>query len=309
MRRIFGIAGAMLLVLFLLVPAVLAAEPGERGWVLVSVNGDVTVPAGDTAETVVVINGTATIAGSSTTVVVINGRAELTGATVESLVAISSQVDIGAGTTVNGDVRYLDSTVTQAADAQVTGSVRDVTGDLAVFGAVIVSAFFLLWLGFALAAVVAALVLAGLAARQVRAAEAIISREPGIALVAGIAGTFLPILLIVALFVTVVGAPLGFAILFGVWPFLAFVGYLVAAIWVGDWILARTSPGVHRERPYLASIIGLLVLAVLTIVPLVGAIATLFGFGAVLVLAWRVFRAPSVGATAAPTATPATLPS
>jgi len=309
MRRIIGIAGAMLIVLFTMVPAVLAAEMPHDGWVLWSTGGDVSVAAGEHADAVIVIDGTATIAGEVNSLIVVSGRAELTGATVESLVAISSQVNIGAGTTVLGDVRYLDSTVTQAPDAQVTGRVSDLTGDFAVFGAVLVSAFFLLWVGFVLAAVVAALVLAALAARQVRAAETIISREPGVALVAGIAGTFLPILLIVALFVTVVGAPLGFAILFGVWPFLAFVGYLVAAIWVGDWILARTSPGVHRERPYLASVIGMVVLGILNIVPLVAMLATLFGFGAVLVLAWRIFRAPTVGATAAPAATPAPMPS
>jgi hypothetical protein len=309
MRRIVGIAGAMLIVLFTMVPAVLAAEMPRDGWVLWSTGGDVSVAAGEHADAVIVIDGTATIAGEVNALVVVSGRAELTGATVESLVAISSQVNIGAGTTVLGDVRYLDSTVTQAPDAQVTGTVRDFTGDLAVFGAVLVSAFFLLWLGFVLAAVVAALVLAALAARQVRAAEAIISREPGVALVAGIAGTFLPLLLIIALFVTVVGAPLGFAILFGVWPFLAFVGYLVAAIWVGDWILARTSPGVHRERPYLASVIGMVVLGILNIVPFVAMLATLFGYGAVLVLAWRIFRAPTVGATATPTTTPAPMPS
>jgi len=309
MRRIVGIAGAMLIVLFTMVPAVLAAEMPNDGWVLWSTGGDVSVAAGEHADAVIVIDGTATIAGEVNSLIVVSGRAELTGATVESLVAISSQVDIGAGTTVLGDVRYLDSTVTQAPDARVTGRVSDLTGDFAVFGAVLVSAFFLLWVGFVLAAVVAALVLAALAARQVRAAETIISREPGVALVAGIAGTFLPILLIVALFVTVVGAPLGFAILFGVWPFLAFVGYLVAAIWVGDWILVRTSPGVHRERPYLASVIGMVVLGVLNIVPFVAMLATLFGFGAVLVLAWRVFRAPTVGATAAPAATPAPMPS
>jgi hypothetical protein len=178
-----------------------------------------------------------------------------------------------------------------------------------VIGLVLVPAFLLFWIGFALTSIVAALVLAALAARQIRAAEAIITHEPGVALVAGLAGTFLPIVLIIALFITIIGAPLGLAILFGVWPMLAFVGYIVAAIWIGDWILARTSPEIHRERPYLASVIGMLILGALSVLPFVGAIATWFGFGAVLVLAWRIFRAPSVGATAAPTASPAPMPS
>jgi hypothetical protein len=309
MRRIVSIAAAMLLILFVLAPNAVAADPAPGdSWFLMSVNGDTSVPTGEEASTVLVIRGTVTVAGEVETLVVIDGQAVLTGATVQTLVAVASQVDLDASSTVVGDITYLDSTVNGATGAQVGGSVRDMTGDLAVMGLVLVPMFLLFWLGFALAAVVAALVLAALAARQVRAAEAIISREPGIALVAGLAGTFLPILLIIALFITVVGAPLGLAILFGVWPALAFIGYLVAAIWVGDWILARTSPEIVRERPYLAAVLGMLVLGVLTLVPFVGAIASLFGFGAVLVLAWRVFRGPTVGATTAPTATPAPMP-
>jgi hypothetical protein len=310
MRRIIGIAGAMLIVLLVLVPTVLAADRlAEGGWVLISTGGDVTVPAGEHAQTVLIVNGTATIAGEADTLVVVNGRVALTGGTVDSLFAVASQVDLDAGSTVTNDVMYVDTTVSQAAGAQVQGTVRDVTGDLAVIGLVLVPAFLLFWIGFALTSIVAALVLAALAARQIRAAEAIITHEPGVALVAGLAGTFLPIVLIIALFITIIGAPLGLAILFGVWPMLAFVGYIVAAIWIGDWILARTSPEIHRERPYLASVIGMLILGALSVLPFVGAIATWFGFGAVLVLAWRIFRAPSVGATAAPTASPAPMPS
>ncbi len=38
---------------------------------------------------------------------------------------------------------------------------------------------------------------------------------------------------------------------------------------------------------------GLLILQIVSLVPFVGAIASLFGFGAVLLLAWRVFRQPT----------------
>jgi len=47
--------------------------------------------------------------------------------------------------------------------------------------------------------------------------------------------------------------------------------------------------------------VGLLVLQIISLVPFVGAVASLFGFGAVLLLAWRVFRAtpatPTVSAS------------
>jgi hypothetical protein len=51
---------------------------------------------------------------------------------------------------------------------------------------------------------------------------------------------------------------------------------------------------VVRERPYLAAVIGLLVLQALGLVPVLGivsALASLFGFGAVVLLAWRTLRA------------------
>ena len=78
-----------------------------------------------------------------------------------------------------------------------------------------------------------------------RAAEALISREPLVTFAAGLAATFLPILVIVGLFLTVIGAPLAMGILFGLWPLAAFVGYLVAGIWVGDWL--RCHVGIDRD--------------------------------------------------------------
>ena len=44
------------------------------------------------------------------------------------------------------------------------------------------------------------------------------------------------------------------------------------------------------DRPYLAAVVGVLVLAFAGIIPFVTAIATLFGFGALLLSAWRVLR-------------------
>ena len=81
--------------------------------------------------------------------------------------------------------------------------------------------------------------------------------------------------------VTIVGAPIGLGALLLVLPALAFLGWIVAAIWIGDWILGR-SGGPRAERPYAAAVVGVLVLALAGIVPFVSAIATLFGFGALL---------------------------
>jgi hypothetical protein len=89
---------------------------------------------------------------------------------------------------------------------------------------------------------------------------------------------------------TVVGAPIGLALLFVLLPALAFLGWLVAAIWIGDWLVASTRGSREPGRPYLAAVLGVIVLALVGMVPFVTAIATLFGFGALLLAAWRILR-------------------
>ena len=133
-----------------------------------------------------------------------------------------------------------------------------------------------------------------------RSAEALIRREPLLTAGVGLLGLFVPIVFLVLLTVTVIGAPLAFGIAFGLWPLAAFIGYLVAGIAIGDWIVGRLSPGVTRERPYLAAVVGLVVLEVVGILPLVSAIATLFGYGAVLLLAWRTLRSEPAGISDGP---------
>lgn len=144
----------------------------------------------------------------------------------------------------------------------------------------------------------AGLLVAGLALRQVRAAEQLMRDRPLPVIAAGAIGIVAPVFLAIALGVTIVGAPLAMALVFGLWPLAAFAGYLVAGIAIGEWILGRTGSGAERERPYLASVIGILVLEVLTVVPFIGAIATFYGFGAVILLAWRILRSDSAGSTA-----------
>ena len=295
MQRLSSIAVILVTACFallLLVPVALAADPRPANdGALMAFGEDVTLSADQVTDLVLVINGTATVQGDARVVISVGGEAILEGATVETVVAIDSPVQVAAGSSVTGTIATLDAaTVSVASGATVTGEIRDVTPQLIGLGAVLAPAVLLLFVGFVLVTLVAGLALAGLAARQVRAAETLISREPGPVLLSGLAGIFLPLLVIAILFVTVVGIPLAVALLVAVWPLVAYMGYLVAGIWIGDWILARTSPEIDRERPYLASVIGLLVLQVLSILPPVTAIASLFGYGAVLLLAWRVFR-------------------
>ncbi len=300
-RLVAAVAAAALIPLLLLVPAAAAADPaGQTGRVLISIQGDVTLPAGDQADAVIVTGGTATIAGQVHTVFAVDGTVVIQGATVTTIVAVRSPVTLENGTVVSGDVVAIDSAVQKIGDATVQGAIRGPGSDLIAFAAILIPIVFLFYLGLALASVVAGLFLAGLAARQVRSAEAVISHEPLTAIGVGLLGLIITPAVAILAMVTVIGAPLGLAIFFGVWPLIAFIGYLVAGIWIGEWILHRSSPSVERERPYLAAVIGLLSLFVLGVVPFVTPIASLFGFGAVLVVAWRTLTHHESGATQAP---------
>jgi hypothetical protein len=303
MRRILIILVGIVLALGLAAP-VLAADPKPAGGpVLMAFNGDITIPAGDQAEVVFVTDGTATVAGHVETLVVIGGTARLTGATVDTIGAVGGTVSIDAASTVTGDVRTLGSTVTVDPTATIGGDVTSLDRDLAAATAVLAPMAFLFMLGLVLVTVVAGLALAALAARQVRSAEQLISREPGRVLLSGLGGLVLvPIVAILAM-ITVLGAPLGFALMFMVWPAAAFTGYVVAGIWIGEWLLYRGDRPAP-ERPYVAAVVGLLILQIVSVVPFVGAIASLFGFGAVLLLAWRVFRGMPATPTMTVTPTP-----
>jgi hypothetical protein len=290
MNRVFGIVSAMLLGLLIHVPVASAADPiYEDGRVVVSVRGDITFPAGQRADSLVVVDGKATIEGDVRTLVVINGTANLVGSHTEEIVAIASRVTLDGSTVVAGDVRVISTTVEKAPGATIQGATKEGL-DLAGAALFVGPALFLLYLGFVIAAMAAALVLAGLASRQVRSAEVLISSEPATTFLAGLAGLFGIILGGTLAIVTIVGIPLGLGIFIGVLPMMAFVGYLVAAIWVGEWILGQASRAQRRERPYLAAVVGVIVLSIVSFVPIVGGIVSFMGFGAIVLLMWRTLR-------------------
>jgi hypothetical protein len=293
MHRIIGIASAMLLALLILVPVAAAAEPWSDGEHLILSNGgDVTVPAGQHVDLLVIVGGTGTIAGDADGVIVVNGVARFTSGSADSIIAVDSTVSLDAGSSVAGDIRTFQSTLDQAAGASVGGRVIDGASDIdwAGVAAATTAIAFLAFLGLVIVGFVAALAAAGVASAQVRGAGSLISHEPAMTLVAAFAGLFGIVLVSFLAMITVIGIPLGLAILLLVLPAVAFAGWLVVAIWIGERILERLSPQVTRERPYLAAVIGVLVLAVLSIVPFVGAIAALFGIGAVVLSVWRTFR-------------------
>jgi hypothetical protein len=306
-RRLIGAAAAAAIALLVLAPGALGADPirptTER--VIFAFGGDFTVPAGERAQAVTVLGGTARITGTVETLVVMNGSVDLDGGRVGTVVSFGSPVHLMAGSVVTGDVMTLGASVERATGSTLGGGVVDMAPGIVALSVAMLPLLVVLFAGVALAMIVAAVLLAALAARQVREAGELIRHETLPVIGVGLVGLFAPMVLIVLLFATVVGAPLALGIMLGLWPLVAFVGYLVAAITFGEWIVGRWSPR-ERERPYAAAIVGTLVLQVAGLIPLVTGIASLLGYGAVVILAWRILttRAPRVGGVSAPTPAP-----
>jgi hypothetical protein len=299
MRRLVALLTTLTLVLGVAAAPALAADGDDiTGRVMLVAGGDVTVAAGEEAAVVIVAQGHADVAGTVGTLVVLDGTAATSeDARLDSVVLVNGTLDLSAGTTVTRDVAQLNSTVNRAEDATIEGSVTDLAADAAAFGVFVGFASLMLWLGFGVATILVGLVAAALAARQVRAATAYISRQPGTTFLAGLlAAIALPVVAVLAL-LTVVGIPTGFALLFVVWPAVGFVGYLVAAIWIGEWLVNRGG-ATPPERPYLASVIGILVVTVLGFVPLITLIVSMFGLGAVVRAAWATVRGATTRADA-----------
>src|SRR5512146_2722668 len=135
MRRLLGIALGLLVALAVLVPAALAADPvSHSGRFVFQTDGDVTLPAGEQADAVIVVNGTATIEGQVNFVMVVDGDLVMNGATAETVVSIRGPVMLGPGTTVKNDLFKLDSLVTKSGNGDVQGQIRDIGTEVAGFG-------------------------------------------------------------------------------------------------------------------------------------------------------------------------------
>jgi hypothetical protein len=302
-RRLLTSIVAIVILLSLAAPAALAAEPYvDTGRVVVSLDGPVDVPAGESIDALVVANGDARIGGDVRHVLLVNGTVTASGATIGSLLVVDGTATLLDGTTVTGDVSTLNGTVSQTAGATVVAPVRDLRVDVAALSIALIPLFLLFLLGAALLAIVVGLFVAGIAGRQVRGVESLISREPGPVLLAGILGSFILPAVALVLMVTVIGAPLGLLMLLVVLPATALLGWFVAAVWVGDHVVARLRGSIEPERPYLASAVGIVVLAFAGILPFVSLVATVFGLGAVLLATWRVLRGGS--AVAGPAGSP-----
>ena len=126
----------------------------------------------------VVFNGHALVEGQAGTIFIVNGTADLVGARANGIVAIESNVAIDGASSVAGDIRTINSTINGATATTVGGSVRDLGMDVALGWFGIGSVLFFVYIAFAVSILVAGVIVAGIAGRQVRTTSALIGDEP-----------------------------------------------------------------------------------------------------------------------------------
>jgi len=273
-------------VLLLGAPTAAALAGAGVSGLLVRVQGDILIDDQESADLVVVVSGDATVYGRAGTVVVVGGNARLSDARVGRLVVVRGAAELGGATVVLGDVWLLGSRLEQDPAASVGGTVRSAFGIPGWRWVVEEPVLALGMLGLVLLTSLAS-VAAG-AGTMRRATGALASELPG-SLGAALLLFLLGPALAVLLFFTVVGLPLSVFYLAVALPALGLLGWAVAALRLGEWLLPSGS-----SRSYGAVLVGTVVLAAAGLIPFAGQVlvplAGALGAGALAVSARRASR-------------------
>ena len=262
-------------------PAFAQSDSDPRDQVVLS--GDVNVHRGEDVGEVVVLHGTAVVAGVvHGDVVVVDGRIEVTGQVSGSVVSINGPIEVGPNAQILGDAIARDR-VRIAEGARIGGAVREGTAftfrtPIDLFGP------FAAWLAIAASTLLLGALLVLLAPCGADAVAAAVTGSPLASGGIGLA-TFvgLPALAVLGV-LSLVGLPLGLGLLLAL-AFLYSVGYT----W-GVYAVGRALWREPRSR-WLALLFGWAIVAALSAIPHVGGlvwfVGAVLGLGAMTVAAWR----------------------
>jgi hypothetical protein len=297
MRRLgcsLGLGAALGLVM--IGPAAIAQEDAEDTEDQVVLTGRLVVPEGETVQTAVIFNGTATIDGTvAETLVVFNGRTEITGTVDEDVIVFNGAVAVRSGARVGGDiVSRQDPQIEDG--ATVEGSVDDLPTRWDFWDVTFVGRL-AWWLAYSVSTLVLGLVLLILARGLDPASITSLRDRLGGTIGFGLLWLVLLPIVAVLLFVTIVGIPLGLFLLLSLALVYA-IGYVVGALAIGRLVV---KPPASR---YLAFLAGWGALRVLALVPFLGGLAwllaTVLGLGTLWVAARSGSEAHPVATLAPP---------
>lgn len=309
----------LLLILTALMAALMPAaaladdETDTKGFVM-SIERDYVLPAGEQAETVVVIRANAVIDGViQDTLVVIDGTATVNGTVVKDINVWSGDLILTQGAQAN-HIFLFRSEMTRDTAAVVTGDIDRESGFVFQGWAILFG--ILMAAGTAVAVLLAGQVFAAIGGQQLANTATTMRTHAGMTILTGVLTVILLPLAAALLIATIVGLPFGLGMLIFVLPTLAFLGYLVAGTWLGSLILRREGFGEAGYHPYREALLGHVVLGAVLFIPGLN-VATFFimgtwGVGAVMTQAWQAARAKPAGAAPVagpdrPAATPPTM--
>ena len=286
-RLLAGLAAALVPAAAFAAPAMAQGDGDDDDRTQIVLHGRAEVRPGERADTIVIFDGPADIAGHvDGAVIALNGDVLVTGTVEEAIVAVKGRVRVASGGRVAGDV-----VSTRAVQVDPGGTVEGETGRVRFsFRTIGVALWALWWVGVTLSALLIGVLALALAPAAVAASVAVARNEVGPALGWGLAITIgLPLISVVLLF-TVVGLPLGLLGLLSI-ALLYTLGYVVASTALGRALVKEP------QSRYLAFVAGLAILRVLGLIPglggLVTFVAVVYGLGALAIAGRRAARRES----------------
>ena len=248
------------------------------------------MPRGQTVGDVVVVDGSVRINGRVTgDVVAISAPVRINGPVEGDVVSIAERVVIGAGGRVNGDLSYVDEKPLITVPGAVGGKTEKLKFDDIFTPWSAIAAWIALWLAVSVSSLLLGLALLWLAPRSLEAALEVARTSTGPAIGIGLAVFFGLPAVAVLLMITLLGIPLGIAVLLSLLPIYA-IGYTASAYALGR---AIVKPPTGR---FLAFLAGWGILRVIALIPVLGGLAwfaaTVFGLGALTIALWRSRRGP-----------------
>lgn len=255
------------LLVCLAVPATaLAAEPNS----IVVSGRDATVAAGTEVDSVVVLSGDAHIAGRVT----------------ETVVAIGGSIYLEPGAEVYGDAVSLGGTINLQGDARIGG--QQVSMGSFSLDNIHIGPFFSNWLGFNLSVwrllslLFLGLIVFWLVPQHVHRSSAAVELNPLRSVIFGLLGYLALIPMTILLLITVLGIPL-IPVLWLLVVAGRLLGQVALGLLAGRWLAPKLN---LQTTDIYQLLLGLLVLGLITAIPVVGGLASLFyglvGFGAAL---------------------------
>jgi cytoskeletal protein CcmA (bactofilin family) len=266
------------------------SDPDEDDTFLMRVNGSATIAADEVVDAALIINGDVDVEGTvNESLVVISGTARVSGTVGSDITVVRGDLELLPGATVD-DVLLIDSDIVQDPAATVNGDIEDRSGDFSLGRGFAIFSL-LWWVGLLIVGVAAAIIFAWLGRAQLfGAVETIRSSFVPSLITAIVIWIVLPIVAVLILF-TLVGAPLGLSILLVLLPVLFLLGLIVVGAWIGSYIIKSPTTGGAIG----AAVLGVIILAVVSLIPFVAIIVALAGMLGAGALVYRTFRRTRAG--------------